>query len=445
MRKFINKKTVGGTLVVLLALLMLASKTIYSYNLPEVTATKPQNGNLNNRETTSGVCEWDLVEAIYAQVSGTVGEVLVSEGETVSAGQPMWHMEYDRDEIERALKELEADRERLRLEIQTLQLSIEKQERAANTAANEVNDMSNYEHALAEAQTVLDEAQTGYEDGQLLYELGEISLRELEQLETAVLDAQRNYDNTLNQQEKLGNETKSTLADGKSDLAALRLDVQAKNLELQNLELKEEPYRKILADYDTYAVITAPVDGQILELQLERGAYVEKDTKLASMGTGNQFRLTCTVPLENNFIVPGDSCKLSNSMHNLDGQVVRIVPTTQGKTVEVSFSSDEVTSGETFEAVFEKKSEISYILVPNGALFRDNDGYYVNQIKQRDGIMGSEYYLERLNVYIGTSDDNNTAIIRGITFFEPLMLLSDKPVDSGEVIRLKNESDFFAD
>jgi hypothetical protein len=60
-------------------------------------------------------------------------------------------------------------------------------------------------------------------------------------------------------------------------------------------------------------------------------------------------------------------------------------------------------------------------------------------------MMGKEYYLERLNVYIGDSDSKNTAIVRGITFFEPLVLISDKAVSAGDAIKLINVGDFFAE
>jgi len=83
------------------------------------------------------------------------------------------------------------------------------------------------------------------------------------------------------------------------------------------------------------------------------------------------------------------------------------------------------------------------VLVPNGALNQDNDGYFVNQIKRRDGILGEEYYLERLDVYIGDSDSKNTAILQGITFFEPIALISDQPIAPGDVISVSNVGDFF--
>jgi hypothetical protein len=57
--------------------------------------------------------------------------------------------------------------------------------------------------------------------------------------------------------------------------------------------------------------------------------------------------------------------------------------------------------------------------------------------------MGEEYYLERLNIFIGDSDHQNTAVLRGITFFEPIVLVSNKALSAGLTVTLKNPGDFF--
>jgi hypothetical protein len=153
--------------------------------------------------------------------------------------------------------------------------------------------------------------------------------------------------------------------------------------------------------------------------------------------------VNCTVSLDNNFITQGDSCELSNATHVLKGTVTRIKPGAQGKTVSVSVVSGELSAGETFEVTFEKDSSASFTLVPNASVNLDSDGYFLYQIKRRRGIMGEEYYLERLDVFIGDSDYRNTVITRGVTFFEPVVLTAAKPLSAGITIMFKNPEDFF--
>ena len=86
---------------------------------------------------------------------------------------------------------------------------------------------------------------------------------------------------------------------------------------------------------------------------------------------------------------------------------------------------------------------VSFILVPNGAVNRDNDGYFLNQIRRRQGILGTEFYTIRQDIFIGGSDSTHTAVIRGIQTFEPIAVLSDRPFTHGQTIRLQNEGDLF--
>jgi hypothetical protein len=171
--------------------------------------------------------------------------------------------------------------------------------------------------------------------------------------------------------------------------------------------------------------------------------YISENTPLISIGAGNTFTIDCTVSEDNNFITPGDTCRLYNASHEAAGVVSRVWPSAGGKTVRVSVVSDVITAGESFEVQFEKQSAALFTLIPNGALNQDNDGYFLYQIKRTKGILGEEYYVERLNVYIGDSDYQHTVIIKGISFFEPIVLIGSKPLAAGDRIFLKNAGDFF--
>ena len=421
MSKSINKKTVGAAFLLLLVVLIFSSKTVYSHNLPEVNAVKPQNGRLSKLEMSSGLADWAEVERIYLPVGGRCGELLAKEGDIVEAGQPLVRMDYDRDEAERRLREIDASRARLQIDIQNLQQRLDRLARSAGPGGYDADALAND----------VARAEIAWEDAKALYEVGEISLRTLTAAEESL--------------QELRAKQSRAAADYGSDASALRLDIQAKRLELDNLRLQEEPYRKTLNDYETYALITAPVGGQLISLYALKGARLNDHVLLAEIGVGQEFSVECQVSLDNNFILPGDVCELSNTSHVLKGTVTGIRPSDRGKTISVSVVSEEIVPGETFDIKFEKESSTTYTLVPNGALNQDNDGYFVYQVKRRDGMLGKEYYLERINVFIGDNDSKNTAIIRGITFFEPLVLTSDKTVEAGNVVKLANVGDFFAE
>ena len=415
MKTWINKKNVGAMFLVLILLLTFFSKTIYTYHLPEVTAVKPFNGQLSKIEVGYGTVRWAGVDSIYIPEEGIVGEMYVQEGEYVKAGQTLFSMEYDREENDRKLQEIANNRTRLQLELADINLRIE--------AAHEPDA------ELLKARQSAAEAAKYAEAADVLYEVGGISLMELNEAKN-----QASYLRL-----KLANLTRE--AEQKKEF--LRLESEEKKLELEDLSLLEAPYQKTREIHNNGAVLTAKADGMLLSFHVEKGKKVEKDTLAAEVGTGSDYILECPVSLENDFIAPGDTCSLSNASHQVKGVIAGVLPGAQEKVVKILFTADGVAAGETFAVLFQKKSTTSYILVPNAAINKDDNGYYLKQIKRRDGIMGKEYYLVRSDIYIGDSDSENTAVIQGVTFFEPVLLSSDKTAVVGDVILLKNAGDFY--
>jgi multidrug efflux pump subunit AcrA (membrane-fusion protein) len=449
------KKIVGAAFLAVLLALIFFSRTIYGYNLPVITATKPENGRLSKLETSTGIVDWSAVENLYAVVGGVVDEVLVKEGEAVAEGQELYRLRFDRDEAERKLREIQNSRQKLHTEIQNLNLSLAKQNRYMGDLSSETYEedaVSSYELDavtidIRKAQADLRDMREREEEGEASewdvdkarYALQALYLKQ-EELERKLAEQQEDAKKTLEEQEQ---NRASRLQDYEADIAALQLQLQAKNIELSSLAIQEEPYRKALADFETHAVVAATTDGTVISLSAVRGETVRAEQLLASIGADGTYEVECNISLDNNFVLPGDTVELSNSTHVVEGTVTKITPTVQNKTVTIEVIDPAVIAGETFDITFEKISDTTYTLVPNGALNQDNDGYFLNQVGRRDGIMGQEYYLERLDVYIGDSDAKNTAIVRGITFFEPIMLISDKPATAGDVVALSNAGDFF--
>lgn len=449
------KKITGVVTLSILLILIFFSKTIYGYNLPVISAVKPENGRLSKLEMSSGIANWSEIEKLYASVGGKVEEVLVKEGDSVTEGQELYRLTFDRDEAERKLREIQNSRGKLQTDIQNINLKLERQNRYMADLADETyeqDEISTYELDavnidIRKAREELRDVRERHDDGEAddlevdkaRYNLQALYLKQ-EELERKLEEQKKKADETAGEQEKT---RESKLKDYESDIAALELDLKAKNIDLNNLAIQEEPYKKALEDFEAYAAVTSPISGTVISLEAGKGEAVRADQLIASVGAFGAYEVECPVSLDNNFVVPGDTPELSNSSHVLKGTVTKVTPTAQNKTVTIAIESDEITSGETFDVTFKKNSDTTYILVPNGALNQDNDGYFLNQVKRRNGILGQEYYLERLDVYIGDSDSKNTVIVQGIVFFEPIMLISDKPVAPGDVVSLSNAGDFF--
>jgi len=483
MQMKLNKKTVGGAFLIMLVLLIFCSRTIYAYNLPKVSAVKPTNGKLNKSETSSGLVEYAESENVYVPLTGTVESVLVKVGDHVGVGQDLFELSYDREEAERKLRELDASRVKLdndiksvnmnidkaKLNIQSANMRLEKTRRYMSDLQGEVYEadaVSRYDLDMLEADIA--KAEDELDNTRFLFELGDLSGRDLEKAEDSLKAQYARRDNmekTLSEQEEKNAKAiqdkeksrESKIRDYEADIASIELelrslqmdldmrelDIAAKNIEKNNLAMQEEQYKKTLQDYESNLTIKAPISGFVTSLGAAKGERVAENRLVAVVGSDAGFIVRCKISLDNNFVILGDTCDLTNATHRLKGTVAGIEPETNNKAVTIELASGEVSAGETFEISFRKNSAVNYTLVPNGALNQDNDGYYLNQVRRRDGMLGKEFHLVRVSVHIGDSDLNNTAIVQGITFFEPLVLVSDKAVAPGDVVALVNESDFF--
>jgi len=416
----VTKKTAGAFIFFALVLLLFFSRTIYTYNLPHVTGTRPFRGTLSKIEITSGIARRAENENIYAAASGYAGRVFVREGDTVEKDQILFEMDFNIIQADRKLIEIENNINKLEADIRSLTTRLNSIRQALASVNGTLPENAPPDSGLIALE--INRALISFNDAQISFDYGMISKNE-------VTNAENNY--------------KAILYKYEAEIESLEHNIALKQIDLANLRLTRDTGADTLRDYRDNAVIRAPAAGTILELNAERGKYFYENALLVSIGIGNEFIVECNISLNNNFVNQADICQLSNSNHALKGNVRRVRPSANGKTVTISVESDFVSDGETFEITFEKNSAFSFTLVPNRAINQDNDGYFIYQIKRRQGFLGHEYYIERLNIFIGDSDHQNTSVVRGITFFEPVVLVSSKSLEAGLTVSLKNAEDFF--
>jgi len=416
----INKKRITILIIVIFVLLVFFSRTVYTYNMPRITGVRPQRGALNKLEMSSGIAKWADIENIFAPVSGIVGRVYVREGDRVEEGQVLFEMEFNIQAADRRLSEIENNIIKMESDIISLsnRLKIIQEGLAARNGI--VPDYSSPDAGLIVME--INKAFTALQDARTQIGFGMISGNELVNIE---------------------NNFRALIYKYEAEINSIEYSIAHKKIDLHILTLTRDASAETLADYRNNAVIRAPMDGVIQDIFAERGKYFNENALLVSIGIGNDFIVECNISLDNNFVNPGDTCQLVNSNRVINGNVTRVRPRSDGKTAVISITSGDISDGETFNITFEKRSGASFTLVPNRAINKDNDGYFLYQIKRRNGFMGQEYYIDRLNIFIGDSDHQNTVVSRGITFFEPIVLVSDKSLAAGMSVTLKNAEDFF--
>lgn len=469
MMKKVNIKTVGIALAAALAVLIFFSRTIYNYNLPVVTAVMPQKGTLSKIEQTSGLVSFAREFDVYTELGGKIEEVLVKEGDVLKAGATLIYMDFGTSPVdigkelekseydaETKLAESDISEQKTLVDIEKLELNISNTRRKISELKNEDYSVSDYE--LKQCEADIEKSEESYENTKRLYDAGAVSVSELSASERALesLYEKREHlleassEQTADKEENRRNQ----LTDLEYQLSAYIKDLEARRLDLQNIQsqkdklnsdlsYKTQELEGSLADYESNRIVRAKRDSVVTAVNVKEGQFIGGNQKLLGLGADGEYVVECRVSIDNNFIAIGDTCRLSNASHSIQGTVSSIKTIENGKIITVSIDGEDVSSGETFDIKFEKTSKTSYTLVPKGAINMDSDGYYLNAVKRRDGIMGKEYYTEKLRVYIGDSDNENVAIAKGVDFPEPVALISDKPFTEGETVKVKNESDFF--
>ncbi|MCL2766326.1 MAG: biotin/lipoyl-binding protein [Peptococcaceae bacterium] len=418
MTKYLNVKTIGVGVLTFLVLCFFLSKTIYTFNMPQITATIPFTGKLSKTETANGIAEWYEVERVLfesaSKVEGKVEEVFVKEGDEVTKGQQLMRLSFNHDDTYKRINELKITQARLELDIENIHLKIDK--------AND--DLTN---VLEEQERELDKVQSAFDRAKTLYDAEAATTTEME-------TAEYNLQTTVAKYEKQINDLKLSLTNNEQEL-------KAKQLDIDNNAIQLKPYQDLLA---TNGRINAPAAGIVGELNVAKGDLVNTNQCVLTIGIGQMFSVVCNIPLENSFVFVNDTCRLTNSIRSLNGTVEKIVLNNREKAVHITVTSDNIMPGESFNVTFSKQGERNERLVANGAVMQDSNGYFLHRIKQRKGVLGNEYYTEKLRIYIGDSDDTNTVILNDIGFFEPVVLSGNKSFAEGDTITLKNGSDFFA-
>ena len=414
MRK--KAKIIGVSLLVIIVLLTFFSKTIYSHNLPTVTAALPRHETLTKTESTTGSAKWSDIEEIYCDAAGKVDEVLVQEGDKVKKGQVLIKLSFDTDEAKQKLLQSNIDENKLSLDIGNIRSKI-----------NRLNS-SDHDYELDTIKDKIAKAEKNFSDLKSLYEINAVAKKEVIDAETELNNLKREFDNLKQKKAE--------------ELATLQNDLKAKNLDMESLEVQQKNLQDKMKVFEKTAIY-ATADGTITKMPVKRGQQLNSNELTASIGKGHSFEIECQVSSENDFISAGDTAELTNSDLKLKGSVSKISSDEKSKKITIKLVSEEVTDGESFDIKFKKTSKNSYILVPNSCVNKDTKNYFIYGIKRREGILGQEFYTEKVKVDIGDSNEEYTIIKNGITFLEPIVVTSNKQFTEGQTVKIENEGDFF--
>ncbi|HYE83738.1 MAG TPA: efflux RND transporter periplasmic adaptor subunit [Clostridia bacterium] len=404
-----RKKVTGKLLVifvVMMVLLTFFSNTINNFTLPRVTLESPTRGALIKEISGKGTVEAKSVYEEYIDTNLKVLEVNVKAGDSVKKGQPILSLDFE---------DLKANLQDENAKYRQMQIALEKLKDKSN--------LQSYDNNIASAMENLEKQKKNYQDIKTLYDSGFETAYKLKDAETAMNSAQRSYDTAVQAKEDF---KKDSLRDIEN--AELNLEIQARKL--QSLDKKAA----------NNGVYTAPADGVITELNFSEGAVANGTKPLFKLADASEgFQLTIPVDRDlADYVMSGDKVDIdiiSLGDKTVAGKLVRIKENLQDgdyKDLLIDIEDEELQGGESAQIIISKKTRQYPALVPNSAVYADSDGYYVYVVKKKDSPLGTESYVQRVDVIAGDSDSTMTAVLKGITPMEKVVSGSTKSLSGGD-------------
>ncbi len=415
-----RRKSIGKAALIFLAVMLLLtffSNTINNFSLPKVTYETPLSGALIREVSGSGSVEAKTVHDFYLSVGRKVTKVSVQAGDEVKRGQSL--MSLETSDIRSQLKDEQDMVEQKKLNLQKL------------TEATSPANLLKPDREVQAAQQALDKAQREYDNDQSLYEAGAIAANELYDAKTELENAKLDFGIARNNRQK-------TIADNKKDIENAKLDLQMEERKIAGLieEIK-------LAD------VAAPCDGVVTELNFSEGMTANSSQPLYKIAeTTGGFQFTAIVDASAaKCLEAGDAADISlRSAGNraIQGTVKQVkdneLQPGVKKDIIIDIPSDGISGGENGTADI-KKNEGSYdTLVSNSAIGQDNNGHFVYVVRERSGPLGEEYYVQKVTVTTGESDQLKTAVLSGLNAMDHVVNNNDKVLSDGARVLLDDES-----
>jgi HlyD family secretion protein len=410
-RRKITGKAMGIFIAGMLVLTFF-SKTINNFSLPKIRYETPVSGALIKEVTGTGNVEAKITRDLYVSSSMKVTDIKVDVGEAVKKGQTL--LTLDTSNIENQLKN-ELD-----------QYGKKKLQLEALMEAGLPESMMSLDKGVQIARQNVEKAQKNYDSSKVLYEAGAITVIDLS-------DAEMNLDNAKLDYEIAKNNKDQAISSNKRDIESTKLDISM--AERKIAELTEEM---------KMSIVTAPCDGVVTELYYAAGMTATASQplyRIADTGKGFQFVATVNISAAE-YLEPGDEAEISiNSLKDrIIGRVNQMIDHQQQigekKDIVIDIPSDGLMGGEIGTADIKKSIGSYKILVSNSAVGQDNKGYFVYVLKEMEGPLGKEFYVEKVAVSIGDSDNAKTVVHNGITPMDMVISDSDKPLADGSPVMI---------
>ena len=458
-----RKRIVAGLAVfmVFMWLCTLVSKSIYASRLPMVSTTRTDSKYIEHIVEAEGIVEAGAKLPVTALSGLRVKEIAVQAGDSVEEGDLLFTV--DLDDMKQIMGEQELAAAKIQLQIDAI---VHNKELAQNQKALEeararedYDALARYQDTLvgraaegvAQAEEALEELQAENrehendwqkEDGEAKTEEEmeaerkareqeeERLKQELQAAAYAEADAKWNRDNTI---KDAGRKVEDILREDDADatLAVYRAELAA-------VQEKIDAYKAVLKQEGK---IVSPMDGMVTDVYVQTGGRVPDTASflLADDGVPCQFRVSLTKE-QKSYVNLNDDVKLElDGRKKMDAKVDYIEENESAPgsyTALLRLPEETGMPGLSGKMICSKVGEKYPCCVSLLALHSESDRNFVYVVNEREGILGTEYYVEEITVSVIDKNDNLVAIEGAVTEESRIIESSTKEIRKGDVVRL---------
>ena len=273
---------------------------------------------------------------------------------------------------------------------------------------------------------------------QKTYDKAKEQLDALEKAYTGVGTYAEEKQNVLNAQEALENvylnQKKEDIQDQKDEL-----DLQQQKEELDKARKQVDELTKNASE----TIIYAPCDGTISAMHVAAGDTTVMNEAMAEIELTDQgHTLSFEVSKEQAARVKvGDQAEISGRW----GADIRATLASIGnsktnpgesKVLTFDLKGEDVVAGQSLTLSVGSKSQNYEVIVPNAAVRQDSQGKFVLVVNSKSTPLGNRYYVNRVDVDVQATDDDNSAVKGMITTGDFVVMTSTAPLKSGDQVRL---------
>ncbi|WP_013323908.1 efflux RND transporter periplasmic adaptor subunit [Gloeothece verrucosa] len=385
--------------------------------------------------------------SLRSQVEGQLQQLNVDVGDEVKLGQILARL--DDDLLLSAVNQAKAQKAAQRSQVVSAQSEVndarikveqarlELQQASADITRLEASLKASIEQARLEAQqTAADAARL-----RLLANQGAIPEQQAEQAETKAQQAQQSL---LNQQASASQQISQAKTRAQTNAQILRSAQAQVAIEQQQVSAAqaEVDAQKALINQaktrQSYAVLTSPVTGKVLQKSSELGNLVQPGTEILKLGDFSRVKIMVEVSeLQLSKIKIGQKVPIKLDafpQENFSGIVTRISPaadpTARLVPIEITLNNPDVKIGSGLLArVSFPEDEPTKIVVPETALQDESTVFIIKGENQQTRV-------EARSVVVGNKANGQVEILSGLSAGERYVARSSQPLKEGSPVRL---------